>query len=111
MQRAPRMFPGDLPQPGWQQVRMGELMGGAGAPARAAAPGRGRQPPRGAEISPGLRLPGIRDATRVLRRHSVTRRRTDGSGSKSSAPELRIMRPLRSPSWTRPPCFDFLFWT
>ncbi|CAI9533899.1 unnamed protein product [Staurois parvus] len=69
---------------------------------RATAPGRGRQPPRGAEISPGLRLPGIRDATRVLRRHSVTRRRTDGSGSKSSAPELRIMRPLRSPSWTRP---------
>ncbi|CAI9565333.1 unnamed protein product [Staurois parvus] len=55
------MFPGDLPQPGWQQVRMGEPMGGAGAPARAAAPGpRGRQPPRGAEISPGFRLPGDR---------------------------------------------------
>ncbi|CAI9605866.1 unnamed protein product, partial [Staurois parvus] len=76
MQRAPRMFPGDLPQPGWQQVRMGELMGGAGAPARAAAPGRGRQPPRGAEISPGFRLPGVRDTTRVLRRHSVTRCRS-----------------------------------
>ncbi|CAI9544176.1 unnamed protein product [Staurois parvus] len=57
MQRAPRMSPGDLPQPGWQQVRIGELMGGAGAPARTAAPGRGRQPPRGAEISPGFRLP------------------------------------------------------